>query len=539
LGSLAEVVRDEVDVLDSLNNLPPDAPEKQGPYNSLEVFLTQALTLPNTITFPLLPVDQEPSPDSESTVQICGVTSLDPNDKIGPEGAGVAHYVGLTNPIPYSISFENKATASAVAQEITITDQLDSALDWSTISFGYMKIGNRIIQGPLGGSDITTVMDLRPERQLLVSINANVNPQTGLVSWHFNSLDPETGKPPTDPLSGFLPPNVNPPEGEGTVFYTVFPKKDLATNTVIRNKASIVFDVNSPIVTPEWLNTIDNSPPISHVLPLANQSSATFNVQWSGTDEGSGVRDFTIYVSDNGGPYVPWLNQTASTQAVFTGMPNHAYFFFSLARDFANNIERDKNQAEASTAVLNHSPTARGKNITVAAGNSCTSSVTPQDVDNGSDDPDGDSIVLTLTPAGPFSLGSHTVLLTATDSYGTSDSTNVTVSVIDKTPPSIRNVLANPSVIWPPDKKLVNVEIAYEASDSCSEVTSQLSVTSNEPLGRSDIEILDAHHLRLRADRRASGRGRTYTITILAIDGYSNFSSRDVTVFVPHDQRRQ
>lgn len=540
LGVLAGAVREEIDRLETLRllqMLPPDAPEVKDAYNSLDVFLTQALTLPSNITFPTFAVDDEPLPDTQTAEQICAVTSLDPNDKVGPEGTGFEHYLGATAPIPYTISFENSPLASASAREITITDQLDSALDWTTVSFGYVKIGNRIVQVPVGGSDNTAVMDLRPERQLLVTIRAQVNSQTGLVTWHFNSIDPATGVPPTDPLIGFLPPNLNAPEGEGSVFYTVLPKGNLATNVAIRNRASILFDQNNPIVTQDWLNTIDSSLPSSHVHPLGGQSPPAFVVQWSGTDEGSGVKDFTIYVSDNGGPYVPWLNQTVNTHAIFTGVPNHTYSFFSLARDFANNYEVVKTEAETSTLVMNHSPSARGNNITVVANNSCTASVTPAELDNGSSDPDGDSIVLSLAPSGPFALGSHSVLLTATDSYGASDSTTVTITVIDKSPPTISNVSATPSVIWPPNKDLVDVVINYETSD-CSRVSSHLNVRSNEPLDSSDVEILDAHHLRLRRDRLGNRSGRIYTVTVLAIDDYGNLSSKDVRIYVPHDQRR-
>jgi len=80
------------------------------------------------------------------------------------------------------------------------------------------------------------------------------------------------------------------------------PKDGLPTGTEIRNKASIVFDTNDPIVTPEWLNTLDNSKPASQVLALApTQDASDFEVSWSGTDEGAGIKDYTIFVSEDGG----------------------------------------------------------------------------------------------------------------------------------------------------------------------------------------------------------------------------------------------
>src|SRR6185436_5018386 len=60
-------------------------------------------------------------------------------------------------------------------------------------------------------------------------------------------------------------------------------------------------------------------------------------------------------------------------------------------------------------------PIVKTRNISVAADNSCSASISPSDVDDGSFDPDsGDTIMLSLDLAGPFSLGPHIVTLTAT-----------------------------------------------------------------------------------------------------------------------------
>ena len=74
--------------------------------------------------------------------------------------------------------------------------------------------------------------------------------------------DPETGQPPDDPQAGFLLPGTG-----GSVVFYVMAREGLSTGTAIRNRATIVFDVD-PLDTPEWLNTIDTSKPTSRVLPL-------------------------------------------------------------------------------------------------------------------------------------------------------------------------------------------------------------------------------------------------------------------------------
>lgn len=317
------------------------------------------------------------------------------------------------------------------------------------------------------------------------------------------------------------------------------PKPGLTTGTEIRNKATIIFN-GEPLDTPVWLNTIDVSKPVSRVLSLTEvQNSTTFDVKWSGTDEGSGIGHYIVYVSDNGGPFTPWLAQTTGTQAAFAGVANHTYSFFSVARDSTNNLENIKTAAEATTRVVaNRPPSTKARNITVAAGGSCQVGINPKDFDAGSFDPDGDEVKLTLSPAGPFNLGSHAVVLTSTDIHGASDSVNAIVTVVDQTPPTITNVSVNPSLICPPNRRMVDVVVGYDLTDTCGQTFSRLSVKSNELLKPSDVEIVDGHHVRLRADRRGDGQGRTYRLTIFVMDGYGNLSSKDVLVGVSHDQRK-
>jgi hypothetical protein len=70
-----------------------------------------------------------------------------------------------------------------------------------------------------------------------------------------------------------------------------------------------------------------------------------------------------------------------------------------------------------------------------------------------------------------------------------------------------------------------------------------LTVTSNEPVDGEgdgntspDWEVVDAHHVRVRAERAGGGSGRTYTITITSTDGAGHTSSVDVTVRVPSSE---
>jgi hypothetical protein len=78
----------------------------------------------------------------------------------------------------------------------------------------------------------------------------------------------------------------------------------------------------------------------------------------------------------------------------------------------------------------NQPPFAACQDVTVSADGSCQGIVTSEEVDNGSSDPDGDPIALSLDPPGPYPLGQIGVILTATDDKGDSDTCNATITVI-------------------------------------------------------------------------------------------------------------
>jgi hypothetical protein len=139
--------------------------------------------------------------------------------------------------------------------------------------------------------------------------------------------------------------------------------------------------------------------------------------------------------------------------------------------------------------------------------------------------------------------GSTTVTFTATSTCtGATSTCQATFTVPpDATPPSITNESANPVTLWPPNHTMRDVTINYNASD-CGAFTTSLSVTSNEPINGTgdgdtspDWEIIDNHHVKLRAERAGNGDGRIYTITIAATDACGNTSSKDVTVIVAHN----
>jgi hypothetical protein len=167
-------------------------------------------------------------------------------------------------------------------------------------------------------------------------------------------------------------------------------------------------------------------------------------------------------------------------------------------------------------------------------------------IDDGSFDPDGDTITFDQTPPGPYDLGDTVVTLTVTDEMGASDTCDATVTVVDEEDPVISSVAANPKKLWPPNHNMVPVTVAVDATDNCDYACDIISVASNEPvngLGDGDTApdwvITGDLTVELRAERSGKGSGRVYTITVECADSSGNSSTDTAAVRVPHDKGKK
>jgi hypothetical protein len=282
--------------------------------------------------------------------------SVDPNDLTGPHGYGNQQWISSSQPMQYALSFTNLPTATKPATTVSVTDAFDrSTFDLSTLSIGAISFGNSLYTPPnvpLANSPFSADIDLRPAQNLIVRVSAALDSTTDQPTVNFSSLDPSTGLPPADPLVGFLAPGES-----GTVLYTVKQKPALTTGTNVQDSGSVIFDVNAALATNTTSNLVDNSKPTSGVVPLtSSQSCPNFKVSWSGSDLGSGLSSFTIYASDSGGPFKPWMSNINSSFGVYPGAVGHTYSFYSIATDNVGNIEPAKTTAEASTRVIASGP---------------------------------------------------------------------------------------------------------------------------------------------------------------------------------------
>ena len=163
--------------------------------------------------------------------------------------------------------------------------------------------------------------------------------------------------------------------------------------------------------------------------------------------------------------------------------------------------------------------------------------------------PGGSTATITLVanvncpvPNGTSISNTASVSSTPVDADATNNSATAAVTASNP-PPVISGISVDKPVLWPPNNQMVAVTVNYTVKDNCGDDACVLTVSSNEPVNgvgdgnaSPDWQIVDAHHVLLRAQRSGTGTGRVYTITITCTDSANNSTVRTTTVTVPHDQ---
>lgn len=161
------------------------------------------------------------------------------------------------------------------------------------------------------------------------------------------------------------------------------------------------------------------------------------------------------------------------------------------------------------------------------------------------------SLVSNPPSGSTFPLGTTTVTATAKDAAGNTGSGSFTVAVQDTTAPVVGSVTPSTGLLWPPNHRMVAIALNIAASDAVGVTGYKVTVTSSEPdngLGdgdtANDIQISGNGSLTpavsVRAERAGNGNGRTYTISVVAVDAVGNASAaKTTTVFVPKSMAKK
>lgn len=266
---------------------------------------------------------------------------------IGPSqymDADSVHWIAPSRNMPYTILFENKKEATAPAHTVFVTDTLDLAkMDLDDFAFTTVGWGDTLVSVPgEQRSEFALDIDMRPAKPYIVRTTGKLDKETGVVNWMFITLNPETLDEEEDPDLGFLPPNDDSHRGEGFVSFIVGQKAGLATRTQIANKASIVFDGNAPIVTNTFVNAIDTDLPSSAAYLVSNYDENHLLVQWSGSDESSGVAWYNVYMSTDNQNFKPVKEMFDGESTLVEKQPDTYYYFYTIVTDHVGLSETEK-----------------------------------------------------------------------------------------------------------------------------------------------------------------------------------------------------
>ena len=209
---------------------------------------------------------QDPLPTDEMQCFVGDIPeSIDPNEVVGPEGAGDPETERFVKPgewLDYTIYFENATNATAAAVQVRVTEELSPYLDWDSLELGEVVFANQADSG-LSGLHVGTSEYAVPGTNY--NVRTTFTLRNGIATWHLRMVAAEDEADedgwPLDPYAGFLPPNDESHVGEGYVSYRVKVRDDAPKNVSIDAAADIVFDWNETIPTdPSWWNTVGHLP---------------------------------------------------------------------------------------------------------------------------------------------------------------------------------------------------------------------------------------------------------------------------------------
>jgi gliding motility-associated-like protein len=273
------------------------------------------------------------------------VSSCDPNEILGPVGYGDKRFVSKEEDLPFTIFFENDPVfATAPAQRVVVRQQLDPNFDPASFRLNGFGFQNRTFDVPPGLTNYTIKLNTADEIGVDVNVTFGLDPVNNELFWALQSVDPKTGLPPFEALAGFLPVNDSTAIGEGFVSYTIKAGRETVTGDSLIATANIFFDTNAPISTNEVFNTVDATAPtlleVKDVL-VEFGSLISFTVESVDDLEGSGVKGFDVFVSEDGGSYIlQSIDNEVGEKFIFQGTSGKDYCLAAVVKDNVNNSIR-------------------------------------------------------------------------------------------------------------------------------------------------------------------------------------------------------
>ena len=208
------------------------------------------------------------------------VAAYDPNFKeVRPQGVGPTGLIGYNDStLEYMVHFQN--TGSAPAQNITVVDTLDNNLNWTSLRPEFASAPCKVTMQQYGAYKV--------------------------VKFTFKNI--------------YLPTQASDPNHSNGMFtYTIKTKSGLPLGTQFRNRASIYFDYNAPVMTNSTLNTLGAISTFANNVPAAekantfnvypNPANMTFNAQINSISAASAE----MYISDVTGKTL--ISKTVALQA--------------------------------------------------------------------------------------------------------------------------------------------------------------------------------------------------------------------------------
>jgi len=284
----------------------------------------------------------------EEDEEVCHfVTSMDPNMIYGPEGFTIDEYINDNLRMDYMVTFENADTAEANAAVAEILLPLDTAVfDLSTFRFETFGFSEALYTLAPYRESFTAELSIENLHPCIVRITGFAPDNSGLARVLFQSLDFATRELVSDPDGGFLPPNIDAPEGQAFLTYSIRQKENLPSLTEIGAVAEIIFDSNEGIITNLHQNLVDADNPSSTILPLEPLAGdPMLTLHFDKQDGESGVDYLDVYISINSGSF-QHITRTNVDSALFQMETGNTYAFYTVATDFCGNREEDTGLAD-------------------------------------------------------------------------------------------------------------------------------------------------------------------------------------------------